>query len=34
MERALRRMRLLKGYIGGDKPLTETLQQGGLCRPS
>ncbi len=27
-------VRSLKGDTGSDKPLTETLQQGGLCRPS
>jgi hypothetical protein len=34
MERALGRVRSLKGNTDGDKPLAETLQQGDLCRPS
>jgi hypothetical protein len=34
MERALGRVCALKGDTGSDKPLTETLQQVGLCHPS
>ncbi len=34
MQRALGRVRSQKGNTGGNKPLAESLQQGGLCRPS
>jgi hypothetical protein len=34
MERALADVRSMKGDAGGDQPLTESLQQGGLGRPA
>jgi hypothetical protein len=34
MERALAGVRSMKGETGGDKPLTETLEQVSLGRPT